>query len=315
MGEVEHPAVARVAATLDAADAVDAVRTLGAGVTAQDLTSFLLAVSRVRAGRVSAADLMRRFAQDRFVQVGAVHGGRLLQLEAAAIDSVSPPFEPVVLAPLVPLGTHAVLGGVRQDNVVTTTRSTEVAADPTVSLALVAAQRRLGLLAEDARSPHDVRLAAVARVTRAQRFDGPLSFAHFSLLGLVTAGRDTGGRRFEAAAFVEHIEALARATRACGGESVRAELTDFSGSMSGELRVALRQLELAGIEAREAPGRTAGRGYYPNLCFKLAILAGDEPVEVGDGGIVEWTQQLVGSRKERLMTSGLGLERLAALRL
>jgi hypothetical protein len=42
-------------------------------------------------------------------------------------------------------------------------------------------------------------------------------------------------------------------------------------------------------------------------------VAGDETVEVGDGGIVDWTQRLVGSRKERLMTSGLGIERLADL--
>jgi len=32
---------------------------------------------------------------------------------------------------------------------------------------------------------------------------------------------------------------------------------------------------------------------------------------VADGGHVDWTQQLVASRKERLMISGLGLDRLA----
>ena len=48
----------------------------------------------------------------------------------------------------------------------------------------------------------------------------------------------------------------------------------------------------------------------------LAIGAGLMPVagktiEVGDGGLVDWTQALVGSAKERLMISGLSLERLA----
>jgi hypothetical protein len=36
-------------------------------------------------------------------------------------------------------------------------------------------------------------------------------------------------------------------------------------------------------------------------------------VDVGDGGAVDWTQQLLTNRKERLVTSGLGLERMAAL--
>jgi hypothetical protein len=31
-----------------------------------------------------------------------------------------------------------------------------------------------------------------------------------------------------------------------------------------------------------------------------------------DGGFTDWTQQLMSNRKERLMTSGLGSERLCA---
>jgi hypothetical protein len=31
-----------------------------------------------------------------------------------------------------------------------------------------------------------------------------------------------------------------------------------------------------------------------------------------DGGLADWTQQLMNNRKERLMTSGLGSERLCA---
>jgi hypothetical protein len=33
-------------------------------------------------------------------------------------------------------------------------------------------------------------------------------------------------------------------------------------------------------------------------------------LEVGDGGFTDWTAQLVGSRKERLLASGLGIDRL-----
>ena len=34
--------------------------------------------------------------------------------------------------------------------------------------------------------------------------------------------------------------------------------------------------------------------------------------EVGDGGFVQWTQHLLGNRKERLLISGIGLDLLAA---
>ena len=39
---------------------------------------------------------------------------------------------------------------------------------------------------------------------------------------------------------------------------------------------------------------------------------GDDRFDVTDGGFVDWTQRLVGSGNERLMISGIGLDRLAA---
>ena len=59
-------------------------------------------------------------------------------------------------------------------------------------------------------------------------------------------------------------------------------------------------------------GRQAGRGYYRDLCFKVYIYAGGEPQEVGDGGFTDWTARLAANRKERLLISGVGIDRLAA---
>ena len=55
-------------------------------------------------------------------------------------------------------------------------------------------------------------------MTRAALFDGPVSFAHFQLLGLVTAGRDTGGREFERRALLEHLRIGATGLLAAGAE-------------------------------------------------------------------------------------------------
>ena len=56
--------------------------------------------------------------------------------------------------------------------------------------------------------------------------------------------------------------------------------------------------------------RESGRGYYSGLCFK--VHSGE--LELGDGGFTDWTAQLLGNRKERLLVSGYGVDRLADLR-
>ena len=61
------------------------------------------------------------------------------------------------------------------------------------------------------------------------------------------------------------------------------------------------------------PGRTSGRGYYRDVCFKVVARPGREEVEIGDGGFTDWTAQLTGDRKRRLLVAGLGLDRIAAL--
>ena len=59
------------------------------------------------------------------------------------------------------------------------------------------------------------------------------------------------------------------------------------------------------------PTRTGGRGYYDDLCFKIYVTDNnDEEIEIGDGGMVNWTQKLLADKKERLLISALGVERL-----
>ena len=72
---------------------------------------------------------------------------------------------------------------------------------------------------------------------------------------------------------------------------------------------------LAATEVVEAPERESGLAYYRDLCFKVFGSAGGQRFEVGDGGFVDWTAKLLGNRKERLLISGYGLDRLALLRL
>ena len=305
-----HPAVDRIVRDLEGEELLTA---LSARLTTSDLTALMLEVMRRRAADLTASKVLAQYERDRFVRPAAVDARRLLGLELLALDTVAPPFVPIVTSPLVPLGSHSVVAGVHQNRVVTTIRGSEVAADPTNTLALEAALRRRQLLAGDAHSSTVVHLAAVDRAVRAQRFEGPRSFAHFSLIGLVSAGRDTGNRSFEAASLREHVQSLISVCERSGHGQVHVQLTDFDGRYPDVVEETSEALTSEDVRVTTWPDRTAARGYYPGLCFKLSVLDGGEEVELADGGHVDWTRALVGSDKERLMISGLSLERLALL--
>jgi hypothetical protein len=214
----------------------------------------------------------------------------------------------IELAPVVPFATHSALSTVPQNNVVSTTRGSEVAADPTSALALEAAVRRR---ADKSTAVH---LAAVQRVVRAQPFSGPGSFAHFGLLGLVSAGRNERGLPFERDALARHTTIAVRAARNAGASAVAVRFSDLSVDGRDAPIVAAARDALVADEpdviVDDDPSRTHGRGYYPGACFKLLV----DGSEVGDGGFVDWTQQLLSDRRERLLISGVSVDRLALLR-
>ena len=46
--------------------------------------------------------------------------------------------------------------------------------------------------------------------------------------------------------------------------------------------------------------------YYYGFRIKAKIVVGENVIEIGDGGLLDWTQQLLTNRKERMMTMGIG---------
>jgi hypothetical protein len=283
-------------------------------IAGADLTTLLLRVLRLRAERLAPADVFRQYREDRFVVPAAVPFERLRATEDALISLLPKDFQLVTLSPVVPLGTHSVLGTVHQDKVLGTVRRSEVAADPTNGLALVAADLRRRARAEDGRSTDVLALATVQRVVRAQRFAGTASFAHFGLLAMVSAGRDTGNLAFERRYVPLHVRYLMDAVLALAGGAAELELTVADprlAPVADEVRAELAGR--SGVTVVDNPDRPAGRGYYAGLCFKVFAVHGSERLDLGDGGLVDWTARLLGNRKERLVTSAIGLDRLALM--
>jgi hypothetical protein len=305
-------ALERVLSALDAPDLVERLTT----VSGADMTTLMLEVARRRAAKRSPSDVLRAYESDRFVSPSPIDGRRLHDVEGALLRSLPPGIAPVELAPVLPFASHSALSSVPQNNVVSTIRGTEVSGDPTTGLALEAAVRRRELLRVDARSNVPVELAGCQRAVRAQPFHAPGSFTHFAIFALVSAGRNERGLPFERAAAVRHVLFHARGALAVGAESVEVHLSDLSDDgrdapIVEEVRAALT--DEPGVTVCDDPDRQHGRGYYPAFCFKLYARGRDATTEIGDGGFVNWTQLLLSDRKERLLTTGMSVDRLALM--
>jgi hypothetical protein len=246
-------------------------------LSGSELTSLLLDVFRTRAGRLEPADVLRRYEEDRLVRPAALPPGDLRELERLAVSLLPAGFDRLELSPLAPLGTTSVLGGLSQDRAVATVRGTEVLSDVTNVLALEAAARRR-------RGEAEVRLCACERVVRPES-------AHFRLLGLCSAGRSESWREWEARNVHEHVDFYRRLLEAAGAR-------DPQIRVGGGL-----QLDGPTTEGDEA------RPYYDGGWFSIDVGGAN----VVDGGFVDWTRRLLSDRKERLLISGTGIERLASV--
>jgi hypothetical protein len=284
-----------------------------------DLQSLLLEVYRRRIGRMQPSQVLSGYQANRFVRPSAVSPTSLLQWEQVAFSNLPPEFQPVALSPVCPLGANAAVAPVDPNWSVATVRNSEVVSDSTNVLALECAGRRGELLRADPRSADPVHLAASHRLLRAQHYRGPGLVSHFSLFALCSAGRARGGVRFEISALGLHVRFYLRALRAFLGPAVplHVSVTDLSSPGRKPLldRHPLSPIrsEFDGVDCEFDDARTAGRGYYLDLCFHVHVTApSGRRLELVDGGCVDWTRKLLSNAKERLVTSGLGSERLCA---
>lgn len=170
-----------------------------------DLQSLLLEVFAERAGREAPRGVLARARAGAMFAPSDVDSRLLNDVERCAFEAAEG-FEAVELAPALPLGTQTVVGGIHQNNVVTTIRNSEMPGDPAQALALQAALRRRRPPGERA----EVHLCAAQRVVRMQPFDVPGFSPHFKLFAMVSAGKDAGGYDFEMGQLRRHVACYLR---------------------------------------------------------------------------------------------------------
>lgn len=293
------------------------VSILAERLTPTDLQSILLEVYRHRSSQKKPPDLLMDCQRDRFVRPSSLAPADLLKWEQVAFSHLPQEFLAIALSPVCPLGTSSSLASLDQNWALSTIRNTEVVSDSTNVLALECAQRRRKLLRNDPKSNVPVHLAASHRLLRAQHYQSQDLVTHFNAFVLCSAGRDLGNLRFELAALKLQIRFFIAALRACLGLNVPLQclISDFyreprEALVEAELFTTLND-EFENFDCLFDGQRSSGRGYYQNLCFKIyATDSSGNRYELIDGGSVDWTQKLLSSKKERLIISGLGSERL-----
>ena len=286
-----------------------------------DLQSLLLDVYRRVAKRRPMASVLGEYRTNRFVRPSTFSPVEMLDWDRAAFSALPSEFTAVDLSPVCPLGASTTIGGLAQDRAVTTIRNTEVVSDSTNVLALEAAIRRRAYKRSPATSDAPVHLAASHRLLRAQHYDNPKLSAHFKVFSLCSAGRDRGGYAVETGALGMHIATYLAAMRAFLGSSIqlRVLLTvlDPSPLLAEAAEALLERVrrESPDVDAAFEPTRTVGRGYYRTLCFWIyGVIDAEEPMQLVDGGCVDWTQRLLSDAKERLVISGIGSDRVCGIR-
>jgi hypothetical protein len=231
-------------------------------------------------------------------------------------------FQPLELSPVAQWGSCSVVGPTSQKKVVSAIRNTEVVADATNAMALyIADMRKKGVFP----GGEMTRLCTVHRHVRAQEIKGKGFSPHFKIGCMVSAGRDKGDYLWESQALKEQLSALSSLFREVfGAGQAKFRLLDRDNEAAarpGNELSALPQkgspllqrlaeyLGKEGLEVKkeDAPSPNA---YYRGIQFKMIIGVSGREWEIADGGFVNWTQQLLEDKKERLLISGFGLDML-----
>ena len=287
----------------------DLIGLLSERLSGSELNSLLMEVFDRNVQKLSPALLLKQYTANRFVQPAESDMIGLLTSELNALQFLQQRgFEPIELSPAAQLGACSVVASVDQKKVISATRNTEISADATNAIALhIASLRKAGK-----RSGH-LHFCTAHRHIRTQPLTGKGHTAHFKIGCMVSSGRDTGSYSFECDALLNHFTTLDNLMRTVFGiKTTRFKLLRPEGYKSPDILLItvaghLKKHSTIDLEIVDAPGANS---YYKGIQFKMTIELPGGDKEIADGGFVDWTQQLLQNKKERLLISGFGLELL-----
>jgi hypothetical protein len=289
----------------------DIVELLSERISWSELNTLLLKVFKDKTKGSSSSDLLKRYGENRFVHPAAVDAILLKQLEIDVLKIATQHSATAVqLSPVAPVGCSSVVATVDQNKIISALRGTEVVSDATNVLALYISDM-IKTKSKDNRE-NFIHLCTTHRHVRAQYFgDAPGMLPHFHLFCMVTSGVDKGSYSFEMQSFWEHIIVYRDILKSLFRSEIEIILNAHDGykDTDGLLKRIISYGEERLVKVNITKTNKDNQ-YYKGLQFTIKTTIQGKEHFIGDGGFVDWTQKLLNSKKERLLISAIGLDRL-----
>lgn len=290
------------------------MRILTEDLTGTELNTVLLDVFAFASSKLSPPQLLNRYQSNRFVKPSDLPVIELKRMEVEVLDLFNRfGFEPIELSPVSVLGSCSVVATADQDKVLTALRGTEVLADATNSIALhICDLKERNKNSSD--QPGVISFSTVQRHLRTQQIAVKGFTPHFKIGCLVTAGTDRGSFLFEKESLSQHILALKELyLNFYKVDAIRFRFLcrkngyDSSERLAEEVKkfVVTKHPDVA-IDVITKPDKEID--YYKGIQYKVDIQMNGKTYEIGDGGFVDWTQQLLQNKKERMLSTGIGFD-------
>lgn len=277
-----------------------------------EINSLLMELFSHITDNTEPEDLLRNYSSNHFVKPSAIDPIDYHKLE---IDILSEAKEegvkPVILSPLALLGCCSSIATVNQNKIISALRGTEILSDPTNMLALYLSDGlKNGTIH---RTDNEIHICTTHRLTRVQAQYYPGQVPHFGLFCMVSSGKDTGSYNFERKAIKKHM----------GLYKTFLE-TKFKGKLLLEIQHRAGYKDSNGFFERISDyiheefkdtqvvvtDKDLMNSYYQGVNIKIFLVQGEQNLEIGDAGFVDWTQKLLSSKKERMFISAMALDRL-----
>ncbi|MBB6637534.1 hypothetical protein [Cohnella thailandensis] len=308
--ESNHSPINRILRELEKEDTVNR---LAERLSGADFNSLMLEIFKARTRLSTPSELLKKYESNRFVHPADIDPLQLKKLELDLLTIAKKHLvTPLQLSPVAPLGSCSVVGPVDQNKVISASRGTEVVADATNLLALHIC--RLLKSREQSDREEFIRFSTTHRHVRAQYFgDSPGMLSHFHIFCMATAGADNGSYSFEIPSFWEHILVYQDIFETLFGSGIEVRLSGRGGykDHEGLLKRIVEEGERRSIKvATTRIEPNFENEYYQGLQFTIATNIRGRVYDIGDGGYVDWSQRLLGNKKQRMLISAIGLDRL-----
>ncbi|MDJ0633163.1 MAG: hypothetical protein QNJ34_08240 [Xenococcaceae cyanobacterium MO_188.B29] len=278
---------------------------IAVNLSGSELNTFLLDLFSKKTKQITPPVLLQQYRQNRFSSPASIDPIKYKEDEIFWLKSgESKGFKPLLLSPLIPLGSSSVVGYVDQNNVISALRGSEVVSDATNALALKIASE-IGKEQKVAVKQY----CATHRYVRGQNYKNTAFSAHFGAFCLVSGGIDRSNHSFEVELAKTHISFyldMLLSFFAKENLSLEVYLADNSNTISKQIEEAIRLIcQSLQVELR---AKDPANNYYQILQFKIFLSYKNGQIDLADGGFVDWTQKMLANNKQRLFISGVGLE-------